>query len=264
MNKKKILKVALIFAVLVSISVSVFAERKIFVDLVEVQTDTPPQIINDRTMVPVRAITEMIGYDVTWDPQEQKVGVWEPSRQHPTIVMVIGQTTAYYEKYVQEIDERVSYEATLDAPPVLINERTFVPLRFISEAVGFTVDYNVDSADVYMFSPEYMENQVGEGIGEDGEGIGMTQPVTQEEMSYVLSFRTKSWLNLKQEQKERVVAIIARWLDEVDGYVVEDLDEMLQSLDHQMETYFRNNTDEGVFHTVCDIYGIDVSKFIKG
>jgi hypothetical protein len=264
MNKKRILTMVLAFAAMVSFSVSVFAESRIFVDLVEVQTDTPPQIINDRTMVPVRAITEMIGYDVVWVPEGQKVEVWEPSKQHPTIIMVIGQTTAYYEKCAAEIDERVSYEATLDSPPVLINERTFVPLRFISEAVGYTVDYNVDSADVYLFSPEYMENQIGEGIGEDVEGIGKTQPITEDEMSYVLSFRTKSWLNLKQEQKERVVSIIARWWDDVDGYVVEDFDALLADLDHQMETYFRNNVDEGVFQTACDIYGIDVSKFIKG
>ena len=42
------------------------------------------------------------------------------------------------------------------------------------------------------------------------------------------------------------------------------MDAMLADLDHQMETYFRNNTDEGVFETACDIYGIDVTKYIKG
>ena len=69
----------------------------------------------------MRAITEMIGYDVVWVPEDQKVEIWEPSRQHPTIIMVIGQPTAYYEKYVPEIDG-VSYEETLDSPPVLINK----------------------------------------------------------------------------------------------------------------------------------------------
>lgn len=264
MNKKKFFKTGLAFVAALSMSVSVFAESKIFVDLQEVVTDTPPQIVNDRTMVPVRAITEMIGYDVNWVAEKQQVEVWEPSRQHPTIIMTIGSTTAYYEKYVAEIDERVSSEATLDSPPVLINERTFVPLRFISEAVGYTVDYNVDSEDVYLFSPEYMENQIGEGIGEEGEGIGQSQPLTEDEINYVLSFRTKSWLALKQEQKENVISIMARWWDEVDGYVVEDFDATLADLDHQMETYSRNNTDEGVFQTACDIYGLDISNYIKG
>ena len=104
----------------------------------------------------------------------------------------------------------------------------------------------------------------GEGIGEEGEGIGRTRPVSEDEINYVLSFRTKSWLDLRQEQKEKVVSIIVRWWDETAGYVAEDFDAILAALDHQMETYFRNNTDEGVFQTACDIFGVDVSLFIKG
>ena len=117
-----------------------------------------------------------------------------------------------------------------------------------------------------------MENQIGEGIGEDqpvidenevGEGIGESQPVTEDEKNYVLSIRTESWLDLKQEQKEEVISIMARWWDVVDGYVVEDFDAVLADLDHQMETYFRNGVDEGILQTACDIYGIDVSKYAQ-
>ncbi len=264
MNRKRILSMGLACIMAAAMSVTAFAESKIFVDLQEVQTDTPPQIVNDRTMVPVRAITEMIGYDVEWIDDKQQVEVYVQDTSAPVIVMNIGNTTALYTKYDTELGDTVSYETTLDSPPVLINDRTFVPLRFISEAVGYTVDYNVDSADVYMFSPDYMENQIGEGKGEEGEGIGETQPLTENEMNYVLSFRTKSWLDLKPEQKANVVSLIARWWDDYEGYVVEDLDAMLADLDHQMETYFRNNVDEGVFQTACDIYQRDVSKYLKG
>lgn len=264
MNKKRILTIILALVATISMTMSVFAQSRIFVDLEEVATDTPPQIINGRTMVPVRAIAEMIGYDVIWIPKKQQVEVREPNAEHPTIIMNIGNTVAFYQKYEPEIDDFISYEQTLDSPAVIINNRTFVPLRFISEAVGYTVDYNVDSADVYMFSPFYMANQAGEGMGEDGEGIGSVVSVTDAEKNYALSFRTKSWLELRQESKEKVIFIIARWWEEVDGYVVEDFDELLAALDHQMETYYRNSVDEGVFQTACDIYGIDVSKYIMG
>ncbi|MFA7636315.1 MAG: copper amine oxidase N-terminal domain-containing protein [Monoglobales bacterium] len=255
--KKRIFTAALVFVVALSMSLNVFAASRIFLDLEEVVTDTPPQIIIDRTMVPVRAISEMIGYDVEWLDEKKQVEIWEPSRQHPTIIMQVGNTTAYYEKYVEEIDERVSYEATLDSPPIIVNSRVLVPLRFISEAVGYEVDYNVDSADVYLFSPEYMKNQEGEGIGE-------TKPVTEDEINFLLSLKTNSWLSLKTEQKEKAVAIIARWWDEVDGYVVEDFDELREALDHQMGTYYRNKVNEGVFKTACEIFGIDLSNYIKG
>lgn len=267
---------------------SPLAESIIFVDLEEVQTNTPPHTVDDVIMVPVQAIMETIGYDVNWDPQEQRLEVWEPSKQHPTIIITVGNKTAYYEKYATEIEERLSYEATLDSTPLLIDETMFVPLSFVSEAVGYTVDSNVDSADIYLFSPYYMENQIGEGIGEsqpvseenqigggiselqplieenkNGEGIGGSRPVAEDEKNYVLSIRTESWLDLKLEQKEEVISIMARWWDTVDGYVVEDFDAVLADLDHQMETYFRNGVDEGILQTACDIYGINISKYTK-
>ncbi len=255
---------------------------KIFLDLVEVPTDIPPQTADGVILVPVQAIMETIGYDVSWLPEEQRLEVWEPSKQHPTIILTIGTTMAYYEKYAEELGERVSYEATLDIAPALVEGTMFAPLSFVSEAVGFTVDNNVDSTDIYIFSPEYMENQIGEGIGEtqpvteegegigetqpvieEGEGIGETQSVTENERNYVLSIRTQSWLDLKQEQKEEVISIMARWWDVVDGYIVENFDSVLADLDHQMETYSRNGVDEGILQTACDIYGLDVSKYIQ-
>lgn len=244
---------------------------KIFLDLEEVQTDTASYSVNDIIMVPVQAIMEKIGYDVNWIAEEQKLEVWEPSRQHATVILTVGSTAAYYEKYAPELDERVSYDAVLDVAPILINDTLLAPLDFVVEAVGFTVDKTVDTADIYILSPEYVKNQEGEGIGEDqlntddelGEGIGQTQPLTEDEKSYVLSIRTESWLELSQDQKAEVVALMARWWDVVDGYIVEDFDSVLADLDHQMETYFRNSVDEGIMQTACDIYGLDVAKYVQ-
>ena len=140
-------------------------------------------------------------------------------------------------------------------------------MRFISEAIGYTVDWNVDSKDVYMFSPEYMENQIGEEKGEDiaaGEGIGETKPLSEEEINYVLSFQTKSWLELSVERKAYIVSLIGRWWDSVDHYIIEDYDAVLADIDHQMETYSRNNVNANVFETACEIYNIDVSNYVMG
>ena len=164
----------------------------------------------------------MIGYEVKWINETKQVGIYKPGDEFPTIIMNIGKPVASVSKYVEELGENIIAEEPLDSPPVIVNGRTLVPLSFISVQVGYTVDYNVDSRDVYIFSPEYMQNQIGEGKGEDidGEGIGVTQPVTHDEINYVISFRTKSWLELRTEQKEIVVSIMPL-VDEVDGYVVE-------------------------------------------
>lgn len=276
--------------------VTPLTDSKIYVDLVEVETDTPPQLVDGVTMVPIKPIMELIGYDVTWIAEEKRLEVWESSKQHATIIVTAGNTAAYYEKHDKELEECVSYEAVLEAAPVVVNETLCVPLTFLADAIEYTVDSYVDTEHIYIFSPEYMENQStegkgvnqttteeskkqattessssGEGIGEpqqmtndneDGEGIGQST-VSEDEKSYVLGIRTESWLELSQEQKEEVIFIIGRWWDAVDGYVVENFDSMLADLDHQMETYHRNGVDEGILQTACDIYGMDVSKYIN-
>lgn len=285
MKKMKVLSGLITILLVLAMSTTAFAQGKIYVDLQEVVSDTPPQIVNNRTMVPVRAISEMLGYDVEWFPENQQVEVYEQGDTMPLIVMNIDSTSAHYLKYDYDLGEYVTYEVTLDSPATLINNRTFVPLRFISEAVGYTVDWDADNFDVYLFSPEYMANQEGEGMGEDlgtnqdgigedqgigtepvepGEGIGEVIPLSIEEIQYLTSQTTNSWLAMTPDEKSDIVTLIGRWWEEVDGYVVADYDQMVADLDHQMEQYYRNGVDAFLFDTACDIYGMDISKYIAG
>ncbi len=279
MKKIKLVLTMVLTAVLVlAMSISVFAEGKIFVDLQEVVSDTPSQIINNRTMVPVRAITEMLGYDVYWHEDTRQVDVCEKDSTVPVIIMQIDSTVAYYTKYDAELGETVGVEAILDSPATLINNRTFVPLRFISEAVGYLVEYDEVSRDVYLFSPEYIERHQGDGkggepggtaddgIGEDLEGVdadgkGNVIPLTKEEMEYVLEQTTNSWLDMTQEEKEELVILVGRWWEDYENIIVEDYDDMIKVMDHQMETYYRNNVDANFFLTVCEIYEVDATKY---
>ncbi|MDD4690269.1 MAG: copper amine oxidase N-terminal domain-containing protein [Eubacteriales bacterium] len=258
MNKKSLVAIILVAVLMFSMTMTTFAQSKIFIDLVEVKTDTPSQIINDRTMVPVRAITEMLGYDVNWIESKKQVEVCESGSTIPVIIMQIDNNVAYYSKYEPELGDYVGNEIILDSPATLIYNRTFVPLRFISEAVGYTVDYNVDTADVYMFSPAYTDNQKGEGIGND------SQSLTTKDMQRVLDTTTNSWLKMTDKEKKEIATLINRWWFEYEGYEPADINEMIEVVDHQMEQYFKNSVDEGVFQTVCDIYGIDISKYIQG
>ena len=148
----------------------------IFVDLWELETDTPPHMVNNIIMAPVQALLEAIGYKVTWIAKDQQIKASEPSVQHATIIMAIGNPIAHYNKYAAEIDDRVPYEVKMESPPVLINGKMFAPLSFIAEAISYTVDYDVTTNDIYMFSPYYMESCIGEGRGR-------SQPVTESEMS---------------------------------------------------------------------------------
>lgn len=100
----------------------------LYVDFTPLNTDTPPTIIDGRTLVPVRAIFEALGASVEWDAAARTA---TGTCAGTTVVMQIDNQTAY-----------VNGEAkTLDVPAQLVNGRTMVPARFISEALGYDVTW---------------------------------------------------------------------------------------------------------------------------
>ena len=233
----------------------------------------------------------MLGYDVYWHDDTRQVSVCEKGNTVPVIIMTIDSTNAYYTKYDEELGDSVGVEAILDSPATIINNRTFVPLRFISEAVGYVVEWIEETGDVYLFSPLYIKNHQGEGKGGEpggtgddgkGEGLGSAEdgigeapagvnddgkgdvvPLLYEEMEYVLSKTTEDWLAMTDEKKDEFVVLIGRWWEDYENRIVEDYDDMVKVIDHQMEQYHKNGVDDYVFPTVCEIYGVDVSKYVK-
>lgn len=94
--------------------------------------EAPPYIKNDRTMVPIRAISQGFGADVEWIPEDRSVAVTLDDGQGKTsILMKIGSTTALVNGEI----------VILDAEPEIVEGRTFVPLRFVAENLGCEVEY---------------------------------------------------------------------------------------------------------------------------
>ena len=92
------------------------------------QFDVPPVLMNDRTMVPFRAIFEALGCTVSWDDETQTaIGV----RNGAEIELPIGSEKAFV----------AGNGCILDQPAVLKDGRTLVPLRFVSEALGAQVQW---------------------------------------------------------------------------------------------------------------------------
>ena len=120
----------------------------LFVDLVKVETDTPPQIVDGRTLVPLRAIFEHLDATVEWDGATRSVTAFRDD------------TTVYI-----QIDNRVAtvngQDVYLDVPARIINSRTMVPARFVSEALGCAVTWHAKSntaavADKLKYQPIYV------------------------------------------------------------------------------------------------------------
>ncbi|MCD8181471.1 MAG: hypothetical protein LUF26_08345 [Firmicutes bacterium] len=96
---------------------------------------TAPKIINDRTLVPVRAVIEAMGGTAEWDADTQTATLTYSGDE---IRLVIDSTTAYLNDAANE----------LDAAPTIINDRTMLPIRFIAESFGFDVEWDGDTETV--------------------------------------------------------------------------------------------------------------------
>lgn len=90
---------------------------------------TAPVIVNDRTLVPIRAIIEEMGGAVSWDEAAQTATL---NYANDEIRLVINSATAYLN------DE----PNTIDTAPTVINDRTMLPIRFIAESFKFDVDWD--------------------------------------------------------------------------------------------------------------------------
>ena len=105
----------------------------------KIELETPPIIINKRTMVPLRFIVENFGGNIYWNNLDSSIKIVFPEKE---ILMWINNSISYIngDKYI------------LDAPPVIINGRTLVPIRFVAEALGSYVFWNpVDSGVTIIY-----------------------------------------------------------------------------------------------------------------
>ena len=105
---------------------------KVFVDgdLIDFSKydNVQPVIVNGRTLVPIRAISEGMGANVDWDSATNTVTITQDST---VVKLTIDSTTAYIN----------GVASTLDVPAALIGGRTMVPLRFVGTALGEQVGW---------------------------------------------------------------------------------------------------------------------------
>ncbi|QPQ32422.1 copper amine oxidase N-terminal domain-containing protein [Lysinibacillus sp. JNUCC 51] len=102
---------------------------KVEIDGDVIQFDQGAVAINGRTLVPMRTIFEELESTVQWTAKTKTITA---NRGTKKITLVVGSKTATVN----------GQKITLDVPPQIINGRTLVPLRFISEALGAKVDWN--------------------------------------------------------------------------------------------------------------------------
>lgn len=140
-------KIALLLAAVMSVSMIAtaasaddeYTQVTLKVEGNVVETDQPAVIVDSRTMVPVRVVAETLGCTVDWEA-ETKTAIFE--QKGLTLSMVIG------ENELKVSDGEDTYSVDIDVPAVIINSRTMVPIRFLSENFGFGVEWEAETKTV--------------------------------------------------------------------------------------------------------------------
>ncbi|HWI54802.1 MAG TPA: stalk domain-containing protein [Desulfobacteria bacterium] len=96
---------------------------------------TSPVAINGRSMVPIRAIIEAMGGNLTWTAAEQRLDITLKSK---VLKLWINKNTA-------DLDGK---DLKMEVPPKIINGRTMVPLRFVSESMGSPVIWDAQTQQI--------------------------------------------------------------------------------------------------------------------
>lgn len=153
-----------------------------------VSCDVPPIISNDRTLVPVRVLFEHLDADVYWDPVLRQVVVASEGK-----IMIFN------------IDSKIMYlndkSYTLDAAPIIKDDRTMVPIRFVSENLGFDVDWDGGSRTVYVSTPLAEEDKPhNETVNKNGPKLSSIS-VKESDTTY------KIIIDIEQNIKPRVMTL---------------------------------------------------------
>ena len=109
-----------------------------------IYTDQEAFIEDGRTLAPIRTISEALGYYVNYNDKTRVATIQNAEK-------IIHLTIDSKAALVNTFDDEIAPETVLlDVPAKIINSRTFVPVRFIAEAIGADVQWNPDSRTVYI------------------------------------------------------------------------------------------------------------------
>lgn len=144
---KKLISLLSVFAMLFVLATGIHAQeagnsvgKAITVWLNEEQVQfgqNAPIVENGTTLVPAREILESLEYEISWDDEN---GVVIAEKYGLSLAFQIGNTTAYVN----------GIETELAAAPKVYNETTYVPVRIISETIGFDVKWNSSARSVSL------------------------------------------------------------------------------------------------------------------
>lgn len=203
-----------------------------------------PIIIDDYTLVPAREVFEIVGAEVNWDQSTYSI---EVIYEDITINMSINGLTA-----TKDVVDEEQETLILDIPPKLINAKTMIPIRFVSEAIGFDVDWINDERLVVITDPRIVEDL------EEEEG-NLEEDLQEEDINNFVSL-----IGIDMPKEDEQVFIInadntSNTSTGITKYEIVRLDDKKIGIDIYNSV---NNIETSTFNSINkDVSSIDISEF---
>ena len=252
-SKWKVMCITAAFFVMLPLHSLFAADSNILISIngVALQTEVAPLIQNDRTFVPVRAIGEALGYTVDFDESAGAITMTQDTLG-VLIEMTLGSGLAYVngEPYA------------LDAVPMIIEGRTMVPVRFISEAMDSRVQWRQSWDDNGQPVPSKV-------------AIYTSYPITlQSGQATVSSFHAESSVQLDEDHAVSYALTIpqfdgtedevfAIYLNNAYQQYLMSAKQFIEALGIQEDGYFYSASDESDYSIPYD-QGDILSLYIEG
>ncbi|WP_018922045.1 stalk domain-containing protein [Salsuginibacillus kocurii] len=223
-------------------------------------------IENGRALLPMRALFEAIDAEVYWDQAQQEVSA---SMGEYSLVLPINRTEAFVNGQVKQLDTAVK----------LVNGRTFVPLRFVSQSIGAEVNYEGDTQQIHITTepkvkgeppaeqlPSIAGIELGEDIGEVDALVEEARRITTS--AYDFNWHTyhnqyENFIQVGVNAEEEIVALFTNeptlWADSLPAYLQEaEMNQLfgdsISRIDKNGVSYQYEEKEEWSIHQFEDTY----------
>lgn len=116
---------------------------KVVVDDSVISFDAQPEIVKGHTMVPLRALSEMMGYKVGFLDNQRTI---ELTKGEARIKLQMGSQVITVKNTAADAEE----QRVMEAAPYTKDGRSYVPVRFFSEAFGADVQWDPNTRTVIL------------------------------------------------------------------------------------------------------------------
>ena len=241
-----------------SISIySVCADEQIKIYIDGEQLNDTPISLNGRTLVPFRAIFEKLGFEVSWIAEGKQINAerrTSKNRVRCNIQTIENRMIVMLDDYVTESNGFVN-DTSFDVLPQIVNGKTYIPLRAVSEALGCEVDWNGNNKTVTIIAKDKLPTKK-EAENNSVITPNVTEAVTEE--------TTSNNIITEPEQKANVVIYSddnKPIVGDTPGNILKDPNDPNHSDNNKYtDTYRHGNIGQCTWYAECRFYEVHEIK----